>query len=289
MPCPSPVPGRLHVVRTSRQSGKPIMLMVHGFPEAWFTWSKQMAEFRDEFEVVAIDMRGYGESSKPEGWLAYHQYLLLVDLQIVTERLLRESGQKQLALVGHDWGAHMCWCLAYTAPHLFSHLVPLCAPHPGLYHQNRDLLQRIRHGYVLTFQLPWFGEALMCANDYAMLEGVLTKGPGACIAGAITPEYMERYKQAFGRPGVPTAALNYYRAVNNSRFPTYALTLRRKLSVPTLLLWGGKDPNLGMGLLRNTDKYVDDLRIEVLNDSTHWMLHDCPAEVNRLLRGFLQQ
>ncbi|KAL4853252.1 AB hydrolase superfamily protein YfhM [Chlorella vulgaris] len=269
------LPGRLHIARTSRGSGKPLMLLVHGFPEAWFAWAKQMAEFRDQYEVVAVDMRGYGESSKPKGWLSYHQYHLADDLLAVTEHLLQESGQKQVVLAGHDWGGHMCWCLAYMAPHLFSHLITLCVPHPGLYHKNRDLSQRIRHSYVLAFQLPWLGEAALCVNDYALLESVL---------------YIERYKQAFGRPGVQTAALNYYRAVNNALFPTEKLhrLLAGKLLVPTLMLWGGRDINLSQVLLRDTDKHVDRLRVEVLPDSSHWMLHDCPAEVKRLMRDFLQ-
>ncbi|KAI3434445.1 hypothetical protein D9Q98_002522 [Chlorella vulgaris] len=299
---PDPLPGllhqwieaqpgvKLHIARTSRGSGKPLMLLVHGFPEAWFTWAKQMADFRDQYEVVAVDMRGYGESSKPKGWLSYHQYHLADDLLAVTEHLLQESGQKQVVLAGHDWGGHMCWCLAYMAPHLFSHLITLCVPHPGLYHKNRDLTQRIRHSYVLAFQLPWLGEAALCVNDYALLESVLVNGPGGCNPGTVSQEYIERYKQAFGRPGVPTAALNYYRAVNNALFPTEKLhrLLAGKLLVPTLMLWGGRDINLSQVLLRDTDKHVDRLRVEVLPDSSHWMLQDCPAEVNRLMRDFLQ-
>lgn len=301
---PDPLPGlahewietecgiRLHAVRTSQGSGKPLMLLVHGFPEAWFSWRHQMAAFRDEYEVVAVDLRGYGESSKPAGRAAYRLDRLAGDVLAVAQRLLEGNKQEQLVLVGHDWGGGVCWAAAHTAPQLLSRLVIMCAPHSKCYLPNMDWDQFKRSWYVFAFQMPWVAEAALCANDYAMLAGMLTGAELGCTTrGAIPPQEIERYKQAFGRPGTPTAAVNYYRSLvdANSRSPIPQLNqaMRRKLTVPTLLLWGEKDGALGQQLLRGTERYVETLTIQVLPGCSHWVQQDQPEEVNRRMREFL--
>ncbi|PSC74763.1 epoxide hydrolase [Micractinium conductrix] len=298
---PDPLPGlahhmieveegvRLHAVRTSVRSGKPLMLFVHGFPEAWFSWRHQMEAFRDSHEVVAFDMRGYGESDKPKARSAYRLDRLAADVIAVSQHLLEECGQQQLVLVGHDWGANTCWAAAHTAPHLFSRLAIVCVPHPNCYFKNLAWDQFKRSWYVLAFQLPFIPEAALAANDFQMVEDIFTSPVFAPRRpGTFTKEDIERYKQAFGRPGAATAAVNYYRAMidMNTRSPAPALqqALRRKLTVPTLLLWAENDPALGQQLLRGTDKYVDSLRVVVLPGCSHWAQQDAAQEVNRLLR-----
>lgn len=285
---------KLHAVRTSKGSSKPLMLMVHGFPEAWFSWRHQMAAFRDEYEVVAIEMRGYGESSRPQGRAAYRLPSLVADVTAVAQQLLEESGQEQLVLAGHDWGAYVCWCTAAASPHLLSKLAILCVPYPLCFFPNMDWDQFCRSWYIFAFQMPWLPEWYCSAGDYAMLEAVLTRPPTGCTTpGAVTPEYVERYKQAFGRPGAPTALINYYRSLIDlaSRYKAPALDRAlkgRRLQVPTLVMWGEQDHALGQQLLRGTEKYVDSLRVEVLAGCSHWAQQDRPAEVNKLLADFLR-
>ncbi|EFN51601.1 hypothetical protein CHLNCDRAFT_27786 [Chlorella variabilis] len=269
------------MVRTSKGSGKPLMLMVHGFPEAWFSWRAQMAAFRDQYEIVAIDMRGYGVSSKPPGRAPYHMPELVADVNAVAGHLLEEAGQEKLVLVGHDWGANTCWGAAATAPHLFSRLAIHCVPHPECFLRNMDGDQFARSWYIFAFQVPKLAEWALCANDYQLLEEVLTKPPGGCT----TPgAYIERYKQAFGRPGAATAAINFYRRVIDlaSRYPAPALQ-----RVPTMVVWAENDTALGQQLLRGIERYVESVRVEVLPGSSHWVQQDRPEEVNRLLASFL--
>lgn len=301
---PDPLPGlthefiesepgvKLHAVRTSKGSGKPLMLLVHGFPEAWFSWRHQMREFRDRYEVVAIDMRGFNESSKPQGRAAYRLDRLAGDVTSVTQHLLQEAGQEHLVLVAHDWGANISWAAAHLSPHLFSRLAILCVPHPNCYLSNLDWDQFCKSWYILAFQLPWLAEAALCAEDYQMVQDTFIAPPFAPNhPDVFSNEDMERYKQAFGRPGAATATVNYYRSLIdlNSRRPAPALqqALNKKLTIPTLLVWAENDAALGQQLLRGTERHVEHLRVVVLPGCSHWAQQDQPEEVNRLLNEHL--
>ncbi|KAL4431408.1 hypothetical protein ABPG75_006664 [Micractinium tetrahymenae] len=307
---PDPLPGlthewietepdvKLHAVRTSKGSGKPLMLFVHGFPEFWFSWRHQMEHFRKDYEVVAIDMRGYGESSKPKGRDAYRMNHLAGDVNAVAEHLLKESGQKQLVLVGHDWGANLCWAAAYLAPRLYRRLAILAVPHPRCYLANMDWDQFRRSWYVFAFQVPFLAEAALCANDYQQVADAFVGKPVGPDHPEryFTPEDIERYKQNFGRPGMAHASVNFYRAMidTNTRAPFYELrqAQRGNLSVPTLILWAEKDAALGpqarSALLRGTEKYVDRVKVVVMPGCSHWIQHEQPEETNRLLREFME-
>jgi pimeloyl-ACP methyl ester carboxylesterase len=298
---PDPLPGlthewietapgiKLHAARTSKGRSKPLMLLVHGFPEAWFSWRAQMAAFRDEFEVVAIDMRGYNESSAPKGRHHYRLSELGADVQAVARHLLQETGQQQLVLVGHDWGANACWAAAHAAPELFSKLAILCVPHPRCFLRNLDWDQFKRSWYILAFQMPWLPEAALSASDYEMLAASFTASPmGLRNQANISAQDVERYKQAFQRCG-GTPIVDYYRAlVDGLALGTMEERLPPgKCTVPTLLVWADKDIALGPQLLRGTERYVETLRVEVLRGCSHWAQQDQPEKVNALLREHL--
>ncbi|KAL4421797.1 hypothetical protein ABPG77_009603 [Micractinium sp. CCAP 211/92] len=305
---PDPLPGlthewietapdvRLHAVRTSKGSGKPLLLFVHGFPEFWYSWRHQLEAFRKDYEAVAIDLRGYGESSKPKGRDAYRMNCLAGDINAVAEHLLKESGQKQLVLAGHDWGGNVCWAAAYLAPHLYRKLAILAVPHPKCYMANMDWDQfrRSWQVYVFAFQVPFIPEAAFCANDFQQIADAFLVPPfgPANAERFFSAEDIERYKQNFGRPGMAHAAINYYRAMidANTRKPVHELrrALKGKLLVPTLVLWGEKDGALGTQLLRGTEKYVDSVKIVILPGCSHWIQHERPEETNSLLREFLE-
>lgn len=303
---PDPLPGlkhewiettpdvKLHAVRTSKGSGKPILLFVHGFPEFWYSWRHQMEALRKDYEVVAIDMRGYGESSKPKGRDAYRMNLLAGDVNAVAQHLLEESGQKQLVLAGHDWGGNVCWAAAYLAPHLYRRLAILAVPHPRCYFANMDWDQFRRSWYVFAFQMPFIPEAIMCANDYQQVADSFMVPPMGPVNAEryFSPDDIERHKQNFGRPGVAHATINYYRAMvdTNTRKPCHELrrALKGKLTVPTLVLWGEKDAALGTQLLRGTEKHVERVKVVVLPGCSHWVQHERAEETNRLLREFIE-
>lgn len=278
----------LHVARTGgAASGKPLLLLVHGFPEGWWCWRFQMDALRDVYDVVAVDLRGYGGSSIPQGAHNYTTDLLAGDLVALIEALLQQAGQQKLVLAGHDWGGVFSWAAACLRPDLLTHFIVLSAPHPRCFFANMGLRQFLRSWYMFFFQLPWLPEALLRFNDWEALAA--TFNTQLQPSRRLSTEELERYKQSLAQPGALTAAINYYRAAFRYRTaPHVGRAIRTKLRVPTLVLWADNDVALGPGLLRGTDRYVEDLRIEVVGGNcSHWLQQDRPEAVNAAMRGFL--
>ncbi|CAK0784944.1 hypothetical protein CVIRNUC_008149 [Coccomyxa viridis] len=285
---------RLHAVSAGHGRGKPLMLCLHGFPELWFSWRQQLKEFQDDYEVVAIDMRGYGESDRPKSRRAYDLSELTSDVSEVIKAL----GHKECVLVAHDWGAFVAWFTAALYPAAVQKLVIMGLPHPTAWKVNLDFNQMRRSWYFMFFQCPWLPEFMLTAQDVALFDGCFRSGPIAPRnKGAVSDEDIERYKQAFQQPGAPTAAINYYRALidcatwhNNPAFRKASKALAEgKLPMPVLMLYADSDTALGTQLVKGTDRFVKDLELHVLENCSHWVQQDKPAEVHRLMRGFLKR
>ncbi|MEW5310298.1 MAG: hypothetical protein WDW38_002110 [Sanguina aurantia] len=283
---------KIHVVSTGRDPSKPLMLLVHGFPECWYSWRHQMREFAGEYEVVAMDMRGYGESDKPQGAASYAAHILASDVRGVAMALGRTHID---LLVGHDWGGAVCW---YTAgiygTSLIRKLSIIAAPHWGLYFKNLDFSQALASWYMLLFKAPLLPEVMLMADDAAVIGGMFTPGgPGGPVTpGCMDSSDIEVYKQALQRPGAVTAALNYYRASLGPRDVSpeaeqARIAMKRRISIPTLVLWGEKDTALLPHLNNGLDQVCLDSRVVVLPGCSHWVQQDKPAETNALLRQFL--
>ncbi len=136
---------------------------------------------------------------------------------------------------------------------------------------------------MLFFQFPWLPEWFLRAGNYALLERMLRRQP--THPDAFTPEDIGFYKRALDRPGARTAALNYYRAA--VRHPDASLFRGGLVKTPTLLIWGERDPYLGVRLTRGLERWVQNLRVERLPGVSHWVQNDAPERVNRLLVEFL--
>lgn len=267
---------RLHYVTQGEGN---LMLMLHGFPEFWYSWRHQIPEFAQDHKVVALDLRGYNESDKPKAVAAYRMDELIKDV----EGVIRGLGYDRCILVGHDWGGAIAWNFAYTYPEMVDRLIVLNLPHPAKFSQGlRTPQQLLRSWYIFFFQLPWLPELLLQSGDYQLIaEGM--KGM-AIDKSAFTPEDLEAYKDAAAKRGALTAMINYYRNGFQSGI------LQRQwgvLKVPTLLIWGEKDTALGIELTYGTDEYVEDLTIRYIPDCSHWVQQERPQLVNQYMREFL--
>jgi epoxide hydrolase 4 len=270
---------RFHVVEAG--SG-PLVLLLHGFPEFWYSWRRQMEALAAAgFRAVAPDLRGYNLTEKPRGLSSYTLKTLTGDVA----GLVRALGHERTHLVGHDWGGATAWSVPLFHPGLVERLVLLNAPHPGALQRElrHSKEQRRRSRYFVYFQLPWLPECRFRANGYALLSKMLRRDP--VRPGAFSDEDIARYREALERPGALTAALNWYRAA--FRRPTPPPAGRRTVDVPTLLVWGEQDRYLGRGLTEGLERWVPDLRIERLPDASHWVLADAPERVSALLVAFL--
>eukprot|EP00053_Salpingoeca_punica_P007554 m.68837 g.68837 ORF g.68837 m.68837 type:complete len:343 (+) comp14207_c0_seq1:253-1281(+) len=268
---------KLHYV--TKGSG-PLMLLLHGFPEFWYSWRFQIDEFSKTHKVVAIDMRGYNLSSKPSGIASYRLEILAADVARVVERF----GEKSCILVAHDWGGVVAWQVAHLYPEIVSKLVIMNAPHPAAFEKNVSFKQFLASWYIFLFQLPFFPEFISSMNDMQQMTAALTgKKMGVKNRNNLTKEDLECFKYAGSQPGATTAAINYYRNLWRN-VPTPATKL---VKCPTLLIWGEDDGALVKSLNNGIEAFVPKIRVHYVPNCSHWVNQDNPEEVNKAMREFL--
>jgi pimeloyl-ACP methyl ester carboxylesterase len=281
---------RLHYVTAGKG---PLIVFLHGFPEFWYEWKNQLAEFGKDHLAVAPDMRGYNLSGKPQGIEPYEMKHLVEDVRALAEHL----GHKRFVLVGHDWGGAVAWAFAISHPDRLEKLIIVNAPHPAVFARllRDDPAQQKASQYMLMFRSDKAEETLS-ANHYATLVNIVL---GAGLkSGAFTEQDREAYIQAWSQPGALTGGLNYYRAarigppapgadVTAGNSATAAAQLAVK--VPALVIWGEKDTALLPANLEGLDQVVPQLTVKRIPEGSHWVIHERPAEVNGYIRDFLRK
>ncbi|MBD2200222.1 MULTISPECIES: alpha/beta fold hydrolase [Calothrix] len=268
---------KLHYVT---QGEGPLLLMLHGFPEFWYSWRYQIPEFAQYFKVVALDLRGYNDSDKPNQKSAYVMDEFVKDIAGVIQGL----GYETCVLVGHDWGGAIAWNFAYTYPEMLEKLIILNLPHPAKFAQGLLTLQQlIRSSYIFFFQLPWLPELLIKSSDYAAIERAFKVM--AVDKSTFTQNDIDAYKNAAAKPGALTASLNYYRNALRQRIFKSNWGI---LTVPTLMIWGENDTALGKELTYGTETYVQDLQIKYIAHCSHWVQQEQSKLVNHYMRDFLR-
>jgi len=280
---------RLHYARAG---GGKLILFAHGFPEFWYAWRKQLAEFGRDHLAVAPDLRGYNLSSKPAGVAQYEMPHLVADLR----GLARHLGHEKFILVGHDWGGVLAWAYALYHPEDLEKLVIINAPHPAVFLRElrHNPAQRRASMYMLLFRSP-VAEWVLSAFHFAFLEKTVVR-PGL-QQGYFSEEDRAAYLEAWSQPGALTGGLNYYRASRVSRrkkSPAHSPRLPFDLptltvTMPTLVLWGERDKYLLTGNLRGLEEYVPRLTLRRFPDASHWIIHEQPGEVNQCIRAFLTE
>jgi pimeloyl-ACP methyl ester carboxylesterase len=280
---------RLHCVEAG---DGPLVVLLHGFPEFWYSWRRQIRDLAAAgWRVLAPDQRGYNLSDRPADRAAYRMDRLVDDVV----GLVRWAGvDRAAAVVGHDWGGAVAWQVARRRPAMLERLAVLNAPHPSAYRAVfrsplRSPGQLLRSWYVLFFQLPRLPEAALRAFDFAALEAILRSQP--VRPGVFSDDDIAAYKAALDRPGALKATIDWYRA-NLFGAPGEkpgASNAGGRVEVPTLVIWGERDRYLGAGLLDGLGDRVEDLRIERLPEASHWVQADAPEEVSRLLLEFLEE
>jgi pimeloyl-ACP methyl ester carboxylesterase len=277
---------RLHYVVAGK--GKLIMFL-HGFPEFWYGWKNQLAEFGRDHQAVAPDMRGYNLSSKPADVEKYRIKYLIEDVRALVEHL----GYKKFILVAHDWGGGVAWPFAIRHPEYLDKLIIINAPHPVTFvRELRDNpAQQKASQYILVHRTPE-AEGILARDNYAVFVSSLLKD--GMRDGYFTEEDRKAYIEAWSQPGALTGGLNYYRAAHLGSFTGESddsLSADPSLfmvNVPTLVIWGEKDRWLLTGNLEGLEKYVPNLTIKRIPDGSHWVIHEKPGLVNSYIREFIE-
>jgi pimeloyl-ACP methyl ester carboxylesterase len=281
---------RLHYASIGR--GK-LVMFVHGFPEFWYEWEKQLVEFGQDYQAVAPDMRGYNLSSKPADVEKYHVKNLIEDLRALAQHL----GHEKFIMVAHDWGGAVAWSAAIRYPELLEKLIIINSPHPAVF--ARELLnnpdQQKASRYMLMLRSAE-AERVLSGNNFARLKDVLVQFGSKW---EMTDEKRQKYIDAWSQPGALTGSLNYYRA--SPLYPPTSKSVEEQISsilnlpkemfavkVPTLVIWGEEDRALLTGNLDGLEDYTEDLTVKRIPDGTHWVIHEQPELVNSLIRDFIK-
>ena len=270
---------RLRVVQAGPKSGIPVILL-HGFPEFWYGWRKQIpALVKAGCRVIVPDQRGYNLSDKPKDKKDYDVFTLVDDVL----GLIKALDYEKVNLVGHDWGAVIAWTLAVTHPEKLHKLTVMNVPHPAVMQKflRRDFEQMRRSWYVGFFQLPWLPEKIFTANNFRRLARAVQ---GSAKKNSYTDADMEKYKEAWSQPDALTSMLNWYRAIVQHP-PQLPEDVRVK--VRALMMWGMKDFALSHRMARPSMDYCDEGNLILFPEATHWVHLDAADEVNHYLIDFL--
>lgn len=255
----------------------PLVLLLHGFPEFWYSWRLQIEPLvKAGYRVVAPDLRGYNLSSGPDDFTAYTADKLAADVR----RLIRELGAASAMVVGHDWGGSVAWSLAMNHPEVVDRLVILNAAHPRKLNEGlRNPRQLLRTWYFFYFQFPGLPERRAARNGWEFFKGFQRDA-----RPPYTQQENDRYVEAWSQPGAAKAMIDYYRAAVRLGSKQKVLPI----SAPTLVIWGQGDRYLGPDLAEPHLEDVPNLdRVERLPNASHWVHHDEAERVNKLLIDFL--
>lgn len=296
--------------RATGARGRPVLMFLHGFPEGAFVWDELLRFFaRPEngaYRCVAPYLRGFGPSSAPTEIEAYRPKHLVQDITALIAIETQSSSTPLACLVAHDWGGAVAWNLANQAPHLMQQLAIINSPHPGTFLRalQTDPQQQAASAYMLDLIKP-SAETWLAQDDFANLwdflqpghgQGGGSGGDGAARqqhANWLTEELQNCYREVW-RAGL-TGGCNLYRA-SPLRPPTAqdpgaaAIELPHAMlsvQLPTLVLWGMQDTALLPVLLDGLDDFVKPLTVVPVADASHWIVHEQPALVMRVLADFL--
>ena len=250
----------------------PAIVLLHGFPDSHALWRDQVPALLDAgYRVVAPDLRGFGESSKPEGVDKYG----LLDIVGDVLGILDSVGVQRTHVVGHDWGAALAWAMAAFVPDRVDHLVALSVGHPSAF-RDAGFAQREKSWYMLLFQFDDVAERWLSNDDWSNLR-----------AWSSHPD-VDQVIADLSRPGALTAALNWYRANVHPRTLVEPPLVFPQIQSPTMGVWSSGDIALEESGMKSSERFLDGTwRYERIDGAGHWMQLEAPDQVTALLLDFL--
>jgi pimeloyl-ACP methyl ester carboxylesterase len=292
--------------RSAGARGRPVLMFLHGFPEAAFVWDGLLTHFAQPdnggFRCVAPNLRGFEHSSAPADVAAYRAKHLVQDIAalIALECGEDQRGGQLACLVAHDWGGAVAWNLAASQPHLMEKLAIINSPHPATFLRElqHSAGQQAASAYM-NFLIRPDAEALLAEDDFRRLWEFFSNmgavdGPHVWLTETVRARYREVWRLGLRGP------CNYYRA-SPLRPPrpgpphhdpaAAGVTLSREMlevHLPTLVLWGTGDVALPPALLDGLDDYVPQMDLRRMEGATHWVVHEQPERVAAHLQQFLQ-
>lgn len=271
---------RLHYATAG--SGDKLVLLLHGFPEFWYSWRHQLLDLSDEYTMVAPDLRGYNLSDKPLNVSDYRLEYLVDDVI----GLIHHFGREKAAVIGHDWGASIAWAAAAKHPEALWKLGALQVPPISVWRANQTFRQLLASWYMFFFQIPKLPEFLLKRDDFALLENGLKNM--TAHRKMFSADELAEYKKAWSQPFALTAMLHYYRANILQRM--FGKTEAPEITVPTVFIYGEMDtailPETVKGIKRVMSAPFEEFHIP---NAGHWIQQEESEAVTQILRDFLAE
>ena len=277
---------RLHITQAGLPDGQ-VVILLHGFPEFWRGWLKQIEPLAQAgYRVIIPDQRGYNLSDKPAEISEYAIEKLVSDIV----GLMDELGQEKVFLVGHDWGAMVAWETALRYPEKLAKLVILNVPHPSV--MKHTLLtkpdQLLKSWYIFFFQIPGLPEWLLSRGNFAALGRMLHASSNP---QTFSQEDMRAYLNAWRQPNAMSGMLNWYRAIFRQTLRSLGKSSQsqpRRVHVPTLMLWGVNDVALSVEMALPSIELCNEGELILFEKATHWVQHDEAEKVTEQILRFFQ-
>ncbi|GII93677.1 alpha/beta fold hydrolase [Sinosporangium siamense] len=274
---------RFHVAEAGEG---PLVLLLHGFPQFWWTWRHQLESLPAAgYRAVAVDLRGYGASDKPPR--GYDLPTLAGD----AAGLIRALGETCAVVVGHDWGGLLAWTMAARHPKVVRRLIAVSAPHPlrlrsALFGDTRQLRA---WRFALGFQVPVLPERRLTRRDGALVGKLLDRWSGPSWPDE---SVSRRYREMFRISGVAHCSLEYHRWFFRSQFRPdglrFARRMRAEIEAPTLQLHGALDRCVLPRTAQGSGRYVAaPYRWRLLEGSGHFPHEERPEQFDAELLGWL--
>ena len=268
----------------------PAVILLHGFPESHRTWREVAPRLEDRFRLIMPDQRGFAGSDRPEDVADYATDKLIDDIFALAEAL----GVESFALVGHDWGGAISWPAAMRGDSRLTSLAIINAPHPLIFQKSLidDSDQRAASQYINWFRTQGAEKAIEAMGFDAFFQKTFS---GHADLSKISESEKQQYLADWSQPGGMLSMLNWYRATKlivpppgaTVPVPDFLFRAFPKVQVPTLVVWGMKDPALLPVQLEGLDDLIDDLRLVKLPDAGHFAPWEAGEQVASALRDFL--
>jgi pimeloyl-ACP methyl ester carboxylesterase len=276
--------------RAAGDRGRPVLMFLHGFPEAAFIWDGLLEHFADlGWRCVAPNLRGFEKSSQPQDAQQYRPKYILQDIAA----LIEIEGAPLECLIAHDWGGAIAWNLANQRPGLAKRLMIINSPHPGtLLRDLRDDPKQQAASAYMNFLIRPDAAKLLREDDWRRLFGLFGRmGGDGWLTESLKQQYRELWEASI------EGGLNYYRAsplrpAREGDAAAAGVTLPREMltiGIPTFVLWAMRDEALLPSLVEGLEEYVPQLTLERVPDATHWIVHEQPQLVIDRLSKFVAQ
>lgn len=268
---------QIHYLEAGPSDG-PLVVLLHGFPEFCWSWKKQIQPLADAgYHVIAPDLRGYGQTSKPHDLESYHWKHLVADIV----ELIKKLGNGQTGIVvGHDFGGVIAWLLGTFHPDVVRNIAVIDAPHPAIL---TDALEHSSEAWIIKFfNIPLIPEAIQRITDGFFYAARLRQ---TSRPGTFSKDELDDYRKEWRRKDAAMGMMNWFRA----SLPSLAeLKNIPKTCVPSLVIWGTDDRALPFEMAEPSLKYCENVKFEKIEHGTHWVHIEEADRINALLLEFFK-